>query len=456
MNRRRFLQGLSGTTAYPFLLQAPLALLSGPARAVEPITIIVAAIGIIKAIADANRGDGGLGASISAINGKVELAIHQLAVIQKTLEFMITQVAQLREDLFNALGEQYAYQLHNEVVASIGKIEDIRREAKLKAVDLAADNPARGDFPARLLAAYEIFDLARRKLWAYPQGVSTLCSTTCSSMAAIDSIAFAYGIASDARMAINLRRHLSWLDRMADPDTPYSVATALVEAHANEASIVERTKKDAQKLDAPSMIADKLYTASPAELCVVSHMDVQYFNEIHYKSWDRAGQTTSVLVATFLRDVTDRAGAKFLTNSRVQEYSVAHYKPDGSLFDMKSKPRAQQIDRAQCVVRDLPEYAIDPVHTKRNNTDTTNPATAWKTISPLVFDKARNSNPLWRSWTDPPNWKAAQLILDGINLERLKQEHAKTCLLHVTEHREFVRKISKQFPEVDDLKEVPK
>lgn len=454
MNRRKFLQGLAGTTAYPLSFQAPLALLSSPARA-EPVTIIIAAIGIIKTIVDANRGDGGLGASIAAINGKVNLAIHQLAVIQKSLEFVIGQIAQLREDLFNALGEQYAYQLHNEVVASIGKIEDIRREAKLKGVSLAADNPARGDFPARLLSAYENFDLARRKLWAYPQGVSTLCSTTCSTMAAIDSIAFAYGIVSDARMAINLRRHLTWLDRMADSSQPYSVAAKLQEALANEASIVDRTKKDAQKLDAASMIADKLYTASPGELCVLSHMDVLYFNELGYKSWDRAGDTTSVLVATFTRDETDRAGAKFLTNLRVTEYSVAHYKPDGSLFGMGSEPRAQQIDRAQCIRRDLPEYSIDPVMTRKLKTDTFTPTGAWKTISPIVFDKVR-TNPLWRSWTNPPSWQAAQLILDGINLERLKQEHAKSCLLLVTEHREFVRQLQKQFPDADDSKESPK
>lgn len=455
MDRRDFLRGLGGAAACPLALQTPLALLSSPAHAVEPITIIVTAIGIIKAIADANRGDGGLGASLTSINGKLDLAIYQLAAIQKSLEFLVGQIAQLREDLFNALGEQYAFQLHNEVVASIGKIEDIRKEAKLKGIVLSADNPNRGDFPARLLTAYESFDNARRKLWAYPQGLSTLPSTTCSAMTATDSVAFACGIASDVRIAINLRRHLEWLDRMADPSQPYSVATTLQDARAKEAQIVDETKKNAQKLDAPSMIVDKLYATSPNELCMLSHMDALYFAEQQYKSWDHAGVSTSVLVATFLRDEVDKAGAKFLVNVRVKDYSVAHYKPDGSLFDMKSNPRAQQVDRSQCIVRDLPDYAIDPATTRRLKTETSNPAYAWRTISPAVFDHVR-TNELWRSWTEPKNWQSAQLILDKINVQRLRQQHATTCLSHVVEHRQFVRQLIKQFPPADDVKELAK
>ena len=257
----------------------------------------------------------------------MDVAIQQLAAIQKSIDFLINQVAQLREDLFKAIGEQYAYELHNEVVAAIGKVHDIRLEADMRGVSLAADNPDRKEFPARLLAAYENFDNSRRKLWALPHGTSTVCSSVCSTLLAVDSIAYACGIASEERMAINLKGHLAWLDRMIDPKQQYSVAAALAEAQTNEASIVDKVKRDAAKRDAVSIIVDRLYSSASADLCVVYKMDALVFLEDNYKTWTRTGVTTSVLVATFSRDEVDKAGAKFLTNVKDLAHSVVHSKP---------------------------------------------------------------------------------------------------------------------------------
>ena len=109
-------------------MSTPTWILASRASAIEPTTMIAlisAAIGVVKSIAQSTRGDGALGAVLSSINGKLDIAITRLASIQSSLEFLIGQVASLREELFEALGQQYTYQLHNEVVAAIRKVRNI-------------------------------------------------------------------------------------------------------------------------------------------------------------------------------------------------------------------------------------------------------------------------------------------------------------------------------------------
>jgi hypothetical protein len=107
------------------------------------IALISAAIGVVKSIAQSTRGDGALGAVLSSINGKLDIAITRLASIQSSLEFLIGQVASLREELFEALGQQYTYQLHNEVVAAIRKVRNIYKETSIHGISLTASNPDR-------------------------------------------------------------------------------------------------------------------------------------------------------------------------------------------------------------------------------------------------------------------------------------------------------------------------
>ena len=328
MNRREFVRGLIASSALPSLLSVPLITAPSVASA-QAMEIITAAIGVVQMLDSTNSGDGGLGANLAAINGKVDIAIQQLAAIENSMEFLISQVVQLRADLFDALGEQYAYQLYNQVLTSIEKIQDIRLEAKIKGVSLAADNHDRGDFAGRLQSAYDYFDLSRSLLRNAPAGVATVPSSICSPCLAIDSFAFACGAITDAHFAINLGHHLEWLDKIVDPSVEYSVAAYLVKARDEENDIITTASKLAEKdHDSGSIIASRLYSSSPANLCVIYTMDEIYFHDQSPKLWTHGGVSQSVLVATLVRQEINHAGATFLDNIEIKELKVAHYKPD--------------------------------------------------------------------------------------------------------------------------------
>jgi hypothetical protein len=81
IDRRTFIKGVASQSALAPLATTSLIVSSERAEAAY-VALITAAISVVQAIAAANRGDGGLGASLSAINGKLDIAIQQLAAIQ--------------------------------------------------------------------------------------------------------------------------------------------------------------------------------------------------------------------------------------------------------------------------------------------------------------------------------------------------------------------------------------
>ncbi len=450
MDRREFIRNLIASTAVSGLASVPLvpALGTRPAQA-QYVEVIVAAIGVIKTIADASRGDGGLGASLSTLNGKLDVAIRQLAAIQKSIEYVVTEIAKLRKDIFDALGEQAAYVIHNEVVTAIQRIQDLMVEAKTRGVSLAADNLNRGDFVDRLKARYENFDIARDKLVNLPEGRSTLPSSVCSICFAIDCAAFGWGIITDVQLSIEANHHVNWLNRMSDPAQQHSVAEAIRIAGVNEAKIISDAKERFEKEgDAASYIAYKVYSGSPADVCVIYNMDAESYAQ-DGRGWMRTGVTKSILAARFTRDVVDKSGAAFLENIKDVDHIYHHLNPDGTTW--LAHPKIGEIDQSKCVRQDLPLYGIDYNHLVRV-ARSTNPSDlrSWKVLAPVVFQNVRTgSGTLWKEVTSIKAWKDAQLILDQVNLQRLKRAYATACLSHVVEHLSQVRRMKQTLPAVD-------
>ncbi len=456
MDRREFIRNVIASAATSGLVAVPLvpALGTRPAQA-QYVEAVVAAIGVIKMIADTSRGDGGLGASLSAINGKLDVAIQQLAALQKSIEFIIGQIAQLRKDIFDALGQQAAYVIHNEVVTAIQRIKDIILEAQVRGVSLQANNPARGDFVPRLEKAYDYFDIARDKLVNLPEGRSTLPSSVCSACLAVDCAALGWGIITDVNLAISVNHHIDWLTAMADPKQQHSVAEAINTARDNESRIVEaaRTKFEKDR-NAASFIAYKLHSASPADLCVVYRIDAESYGQ-DGRDWLRTGETKSVLAARFTRDEVDKSGALFLKNIKDVDHIVAHLKPDGTPWSVSRN--IGEIDQAKCVQVNLESYKLDYTRVLRMAQSAKADVRDWKVIGPILFQDVRTTKGiLWKDLTSPKTWQEAQLILDQVNVERLNQAYAAACLSFVLEHRAQALRIQQNLPKVSESDRRPR
>jgi hypothetical protein len=114
-----------------------------------------------------------------------------------------------------------------------------------------------------------------------------------------------------------------------------------------------------------------------------------------------------------------------------------------------ASPLAKSIDQAACWHQDLPDFFLDPSLLARLKADNFLGATDkfWIAIQASVFDHVR-AGPLWSAITDPKTKIAAQAIFDEVNLSRVKQVYAETCIAHVTEHRILVRNLRKLLPDV--------
>ncbi|NTG16452.1 hypothetical protein G6L05_22120 [Agrobacterium rhizogenes] len=409
--------------------------------------IVTAAIGIMQAIAAANRGDGGLGAQLSALNAKVDIAIEQLASLQKSVSFLIAQIAALREDLFVALGEQYVYELHTEVAASIQKIKDIHDEATIAKIDLSAESAKSTQLYRDFVEHYRIFDVSRNKLRAVKGGVSSGPTALCSACVAVDSLAFGYGVISDIGFSIILKHHIDWLDRMLDDDVELSVESMRKKEIGLELAVVRRLKAAAKDGDVPADIASGLWDKKTFRMCVKLRASVKYWNLQFYTVEKDAGVAEMVYVIDFARETRLEAGAPFLVDPVCASRSAAFRTPipwvgyaygAAESFDHSATPVVERyffVSKADSRRLDIFDgYQPPPV--------------LWKKLHPYVSGLLIDA-PEYRRLVDEETYHTLADVtkhFDEINSHRIRRQLAKVCIGAVTEHREIVLNLQKMFP----------
>jgi hypothetical protein len=427
MNRRQLLAGLLAPTVIRVGGVGSIFVGVRSANAVYLLLAITIATAIVQQIAAANRGDGGLGAALSAINGKLDLAIAQLATIQTALANITAQIAQIKSDVADALQEQEALRLRGVVLARIQSIIDKQRlfEAKLIGKD---------EFLQGIQAPYRDFDNARRELWISAKGSSTIASTICTACTAADAMAYGYGLIKNYELSETMEHHMSWLDRMLSKDDSESVEAAIKKYEEEEIAAVAIAK---DKND----IAYALYSQPQAELCVSTTTSLELQNSVDPKFGTQViGDAHTILTATFARTQTAVKGGAILL-SDVREVaggrSVAFFRV-GGIQTFKSGPRPGTLD-STCPKEVRPQLTLNARETDdynhRRGVD-----------GPIWNDALKGAR--WSYLKKPDSLSLAQTYLDPINNARIKQQFAKVCKSLVQDNLSDVIQFRKNLPTV--------
>lgn len=280
LTRRAFIGAAAAAPAFSFGA-------ASPASASDPATIITALTILQKVIQlQGDRGDGGAGAILKAVNSKLDIVISQLGAIEKGLAEISLQISDLKVSVLNAIGDQYIVQLFNEAKTGLTAITDVQRRAKHRLISLDLRNPDRQGLDRELAAAWTEFDQARRRLRETPRARGIIITPILESFLLADYCAYAAGILDNARFSISVERHLNWLGEMLDPKAEYSIA-AFIEKASNDERDERAAIDNSAKVynDPASVIAAGLLRETTTEICAVTKMDVQFWSQTPNNGW---------------------------------------------------------------------------------------------------------------------------------------------------------------------------
>lgn len=127
LTRRGFLATSFAASAGRALPFAPLGLTLTPTQAkAEPLMAgLSAAATVVGMIAAHNRGDGGVGAYLNALNRKLDVAIDQLASLQSAVADVLVKLAALPGEIDALLREDAIRNLHDLALSSISSYEKL-------------------------------------------------------------------------------------------------------------------------------------------------------------------------------------------------------------------------------------------------------------------------------------------------------------------------------------------
>ena len=441
LTRRAFLQ----STAV-----APLAVYAPPVSASDPATIL-AAIGIFQKILQYQSGRGdGTSALLNALNNKVDIIISQLATIEASLAQITTQIAQLREDVLDAIGQQHARELFNAANAALVAITDIQREARIKLVSLDIRNPDRQGLDTRLEDAWKEFDQARRRLREYPQGRGIAPSALLDAFVLADQSAFAAGFIDETAFAIIMERHLAWLTQMANPSLEFSVsayAKRAVAAEAEERSAIEKAAKTAPA----SAVAFGLLSQPTTQICVITYMDARYWSAVPYSDWHRLRNNRYLTVPIYQVGRVDEKGALLFKGTTYQNYKIAQVSL-GDGFSVWSIGDVAGLDQKQCLKFSLPDLDISSDAIIRSDL-----ANEWrdtprfkKGIGSHISNGFIRGRGCARTITTDGLATAveAQKLLDRVNEQILKRRLAEVAAETIAGNRAFATSLAAALPTV--------
>lgn len=224
INRRAFL----GTILWPpsqrvLRVGIPLIGIGYPLRArAEPITIAIAvAAAVAGMIAAHNRGDGGLGAYLSALNRKLDIAIDQIASLQSSLAMVLTKLAALDDEIDEILTHHEIKNLHDAVFAAVQSYTKLEAARRRYETDDEFRN-ARGVL-ADINSQLERLEIATSTLIVKRAFGPASAAVIPSAFLLENSLLLLRGDRA-LDIAARLTASLNWLDRMIDPDDTSSIA----------------------------------------------------------------------------------------------------------------------------------------------------------------------------------------------------------------------------------------
>jgi hypothetical protein len=424
-----------------------------PAHAeVTTFTILVTAIGIFQKLLELQRGPDGTGALLSAINGKLDIAIEQLASIQLALASMSVQIQELKEDVLKAIGQQYAVELFNNTKAALQRITDVQRAADSNGIKLDTNLAPDDRMMVELRGAYEEFDQCRRRLREYPQGNGVISAALLEPCVLADHAAFAAGFIDDTLFSIRLEHHLAWIGRIVDPQAEYSAAAVLERAVEQEKALRNKIAAAAKVNDPASEVANRLLAERSATICVIHRMDVEYWTESPYRDWRKLKGNEYMVAPTYNGRLVDVHGAQIYVDTK---FDAAAYPVEIRLGDgvvTISRNRANEVDKTKCRRFENPSGTIEPLTMFRLKLLYEPPDSERfrQYISGVIGGIFSGSSTYATALTynAAKTEKDAQSLLDEVNDQVLTQRLAQLALMTAAEDREFTSDIYRELPKI--------
>lgn len=424
-----------------------------PAMASDPATII-AALTIFHKILQlqSQRGDGGTGAVLNAVNNKLDVVISQLATIEGALAKITLQISALQEATLKAIAQQYAVQLFNEIRTGLVKIRDVQTEARSKGISLDVRNPARQGLESRLDDAWKEFDVARRRLREYPQGRGMVSVTLLDAFVLADQTAFAAGLIGEVELSIIMDHHLAWLKDMVDPDLDFSVAADKVQFSADE--IAERTLiNDAAKTpsDGANAIAAALLEVQSTQICSLTTMDVKFWSEYPTNGWYYLRGNKYLMAPTYSVSHVNTLGAIQLKNVQYHTTYVFQVVLGNGHVQMAFGDVAS-IDQTKCRSFANSEAVIDAstVHRLQIQNDAHDSMKFKNGIGPAISGIFTSKSEFAKSISTGGLAMAVEVqkVLDRVNLHILNKRLAETAAELIASNRAFAKDLAAALPPV--------
>ncbi len=432
-------------------LAAPFAALAGtePAYANPALIAAIAAVGMFVKLLQSQQGDGGTGAILSAINGKLDIIISQLAVVQTALAQITSQIEQVKDEVLRAISQQYAIQLFNAAKTGLVAIRDVQREADYKGISLKRGADRQG-LEERLERAWNEFDVARRRLREYDQGRGLIAAPLLDAMVLADHSAFAAGIIDETQFAIVLGRHLDWINSMIDPRLEFSVTSFEIKAKENEASMRAAIASSARNpADAVSIIATNLLKGREVRICAITTLDVEYYSEFQFRSWRWLRNNEYLMAPTYTVKYTNHNGAhtyEDVTYDQNYEYRLTL----GNSHILYQSEGVSYVDLSQCTRFSNGEIHLPyEVSVQGNFLHEVIGSPAFdRGIGSYVFGNFIDKSTFAR--TISTNGKetavAVQLLIDKVNLEILNQRLAQLATETISGNRRFAESLAAALP----------
>lgn len=439
MRRRSFLSGLLSTTSLGRVRCGAIINVATPATAqvetAAAFKTIITAISVVKGISDIGRGDGGLSASLSAINAKLDLAILQISKLLVLVGDLVKQISELPDQLAEIVSDQYARELRHEVQAKIKKILDIEREATKDGISLEPGSPDRGGYRDRLLAAYNRFDEQRMLIIEAEEGAGPTGSIISEACLAVDALMLGYGMINERQFESACRNQVTWLQKMDNNDNFRSISARIanIDQVKRKEWHWELWTKWQRDHDLPARNAIEVVAGGSARGCVKAVAGVEYYTSGNY--YRKAGASQTIMVGEYARTTYTTADTEMVgLSEHMGLYGVGFMNPYGRMqFLTPDGAAAEALASGLCITEDVGVIRIDYDRSRKLGIlDSGVGESLWRTLQPAVLGTAGARSSEWEAVQRPelPESFRNKILayLELWNLESLKRTFLVKCL----------------------------
>jgi len=414
---------------------------------VDPVTLSIATT-VVKEIINSMGGDGGLGATLQTINGKLDITITQLASVQKSLAYVMEKVSSIKQDLSDALSQESIYRSRITVQAQVSRLIELADKARREGTPLEDRKQTQTwlDWRAKFLE----FDQQWAEIIISKEASTIEASFICKTCLDLFTGGWAYGVIDDKEFATRLEFLRKWLKKMKDENDTLSVRKFLLNAIVSEKKLIANAGMNDRDFNNLSLaeqnnvirseIAAKLYIEGWTSFYLECSFDTQYWHNDVPSGWRSIGIYRAVFAVNLSIPLGKDENETILFGTSIeQDTGAALYRPNNTTY---FEYGLVGIDLSMCEKEQIAPLQFDW------DTREAQELTIRLIDIPAPLDHVLRNSARWQyiSNRDKKAYAAATQVLQLVNVERLKIALAEYCLEFLDKTRSEVQNFQKIFP----------